>query len=142
MLWCFLYRFSTLSPWRVSHIIYLPSGNLDPPFVDRPIHHLSTYPIRHLPKPLVSYGGQGSTIQGSSPHKCNQEVWWGALNVGAATIPPVMSGLTPSPNLFLNSKTSSGNVPLTWPYCPSVWPPWHDNGLPSHGYDTWHKYFT
>ena len=40
----------------------------------------------------------------------------------AATIPPVMSGLSPSLKLFLHSKTSSGNVPL-------MWPPQHDNGL-------------
>ena len=136
MLWCFLYRFSTLSPWRVSHIIYLPSDDLGPPFVDRPVHHLSAYPIRHLPELLVSCGGQGNTVHGSSPHKCSHEVWWDTLNAGAATIPPVMSGLTPSLKLFLNSKTSSSNVPLTWPYCPSVWPPRHINGLLSHGYDT------
>ena len=62
------------------------------------------------------------------------------MNVEAATIPPVMSGLTPSPKLFLNSKTSSSNVPLAWPYYLSVWPPQHDNGLLGHGYDTWHRY--
>ena len=95
--------------------------------------------IRQLPKPLVSCGGQGSIVQGSSPHKCSQEVWWDALNVGAATIPSVMSGLTPSSKLFLHCMTSFGNVPLTWPYCQSVWPR-HDNGLLGHGYDTWHRY--
>ena len=56
------------------------------------------------------------------------------------TILPVMLRLTPSLKLFLNSRTSSDNVPLTWPYCPSVWPPRHDNGLLGHGYDTWHRY--
>ena len=48
----------------------------------------------------MSYGGQGSTIQGSSPHKCNQEVWWDALNMGIATTPSVMSRLTPLRNFF------------------------------------------
>ena len=64
-----------------------------------------------------------------------------ALNVGAATIPPVMLGLTPSLKHFLNSRTSSSNVPLTWPYCPSMWLLRHDNGLFGHGYNMWHKYF-
>ena len=88
----------------------------------------------------MSCGGQGSTVQGSFPHKCNQEVWWDALNVKAATIPPVTSGLTPSLKLFLNNRTSSGNVPLTLSYYPSMWPSWQDNGLLGHGYDTWHMY--
>ena len=89
---------------------------------------------------LVSWCSQGNTVQRSSPHKCSQEVWWNALNVVAATIPSVMSRLAPSPKLFPYSMTSSGNVPLTWPYCSSVWPYRHDNGLLSHGYDTWCKY--
>ena len=87
-----------------------------------------------LLKPLLSWGSQGSIVQGYSPHKCSQEVWWVALNVVAATIPPVMSRLAPSPKLFPYGMTSSGNVPLTWPYCPSIW-------LPRPWYDTWRKYF-
>ena len=39
--------------------------------------------------------------------------------MGAATILLVISGLTPSLKLFLNGRTSSDNVPLTWPYCPA-----------------------
>ena len=84
------------------------------------LHH---YPLKHLPKPLVSCGGQCSTVQGSSPHKCSQKVWWDVLNVGVASIPSVMSWLTPSPKFFLNSRISSGNVSLMRPYCSSVWPP-------------------
>ena len=110
------------------------------PFVDRLGHYLSTCPIKHLPKPLVSCSSQGSTIQESSPHKCSQKVWWDALNVVAATIPSVMLGLTPSPKLFLYYMTSSSNMPLTWPYCPRVWPLQHDNGPLSHGYDTWRDF--
>ena len=105
------------SPWRVSYIIQLILGNLDPLFVDHPGHYLSVCPIGHLPKSLVSCGNQGSTVQGSSPHKCSQEVWWDALDVVAATIPSVMSGLTPSSKLFLYSMTFYGNLPLIWPYC-------------------------
>ena len=141
MLWCFLYRFFVSSSWRVSYIIQLILDDLDPPFVDHSVHHLSACPNRHLPKPLVSCGGQSSTVQESSPHKCNQKVWWDALNVGAVTTPSIMSGLAPSLKHFLYRMTSSGNVPLTWPYCPSMWPPRHNNGLFSHGYDTWHRYF-
>ena len=126
--------------WRVSYIIYLPLDDLGPPFVDHLGHYLSACPIRHIPKPLVSYDSQGSTVQGSSPHKCSQEVWWDALNVVAATIPSVMLGLTLASKLFLYRMTSSGNVPLTWPYCPRVWPPQHDDGPLGHGYDTWCNY--
>ena len=98
------------SPWRVSYIIYLPSGNLSPPFVDRLVHHLSVCPIAHLPKPLVSCDSQDNIVKGFSPHKCSQEVWWDALNVGATTILPVMSRLTPFPNLFLYNMTFPSNV--------------------------------
>ena len=79
-------------------------------------------------------------LEGSSPHKCSQEVWWDALNMMIATTHSVMSGLTPSLKFFFYSITSSNNVPLTWPYCPSMWPPQCNNGLLGHGYDTWYKY--
>ena len=106
--------------WRVSYIIWLPLDDPDPPSVDRLGHYFSACHIRHLLKPIVSWGSQDNTVQESSPHKCNQEVWWDALNVVVATIPSVISGLTSSPKLFLYSMISFGNVPLTWPYCPSV----------------------
>ena len=127
-------------PFGGSLLLYSSLGNVFFPFVDRSIHHLSACPIRHLPKPLVSCDGQGNTIQESSSHKCNQEVWWDALNVGGSHHPFSHVSANPSPKLFLNSRTSSGNVSLTWPYCPSMWPPQHDNGLLDHSYDTWHRY--
>ena len=65
---------------------------------------------------FVSCGNQDGTVQGSSPHKCGQGVWWGALNVVATTIPPITSGLTPFLKLFLYSVAPSYNVPLTWPW--------------------------
>ena len=102
MLQSFLYKFFPLpSPRRVSHIIYLILGNFSLPFVDCAVHHLSACPIRHLSKPLVSCGGQDSTVQGSSSHKCSQEVQWDALNVGVATTLSVMLGLTLFRNFFL-----------------------------------------
>ena len=107
------------SPWRVSYIIQLPLVDFGPSFVDRLGHYLSACPIRHLPKPLVSWDSQDSTVQGSSPHKSNHEIWCDALNVVVTTIPSIMSRLT-SPKLFLYSITSSGNVPLTWSYYPSM----------------------
>ena len=107
-------------PQRASYIIQLPLDDFDPPFVDRLGHYLSACPIKHLPKPFVSWGSQGSNIQRPFSHKCSQEVWWDALNVVVATIPSVTSGLTPSPKFFFYSMISFGNVPLTWPYCPSV----------------------
>ena len=108
------------SPWRISYIIQLPLDNLGSQFVDHQGHYLSACPIKNLPKPVVSCDSQGNTVQKFSSHKCNQEVWQDALNVVAATIPSVMSWLTPSPKLFLYSMSSSSNVPLTWPYYPRV----------------------
>ena len=87
-------------PFGGSLPLYSSLGNVFFRFVDRSVHHLSAYPIRHLPKPLVSCDGQGNTIQESSSHKCNQEVWWDALNVGAATTPSVMLVLTPLRSFF------------------------------------------
>ena len=46
-----------------------------PQFIDRSDHYLSVCPIRHFPKSLVSCGSQDGTVQGSSSHKCNKEVW-------------------------------------------------------------------
>ena len=87
------------------------SLDLGLPLVDRAGHWI----IRRPSKSFVSCGNQDNAVQGSSPHKCGQGVWWGALNIGASTIPPITSGLTPSLKLFLYSVASSGNVPLTWP---------------------------
>ena len=65
---------------------------------------------------------------------------WDALNVVTSIIPSVMLGLIPSLKLFLYSMTSSGNMLLTWPFCPSMWPPRHNNDPLDHGYNTWCKY--
>ena len=103
------------SSWRISHIIQPLLVDLGSPFVDYASHYSSTCLIRRPPKFSMSYGNQDSTVQGSSPHKSGQVVWWGALNVVAATIPPITSGLTPSLKHFLYSVVPSGNVSLTWP---------------------------
>ena len=81
------------------------------PLVNRAGH----WTIRRPSKSFVSCSNQHSTVQGSSPHKCGQGFWWDALNMGAATIPPITSGLIPSLKLFLYSVASFGNVSLTWP---------------------------
>ena len=121
---CCHYVFSTdfpiPTPQKASNIIQLPLDDLSPPFVDRPGYYLSVCPIRYLPKPLVSWSSQSNIVQEFSPHNCNQEIWWNVLNVVAATIPSVISGLTLFPKLFFYSMTSSCNVPLIWPYCLSM----------------------
>ena len=91
------------SPWRIFHIIYAYFADHSPPFVDYAGHYLSVCPIRRPPQSFVSCGNQDSTIQGSSPHKCGQRVWWGAINVVAINIPPITSGLTLSLKLFPHS---------------------------------------
>ena len=103
--------------WTVFYIIQIPLDDLSLSFVDRPSHYLSACPIKHLPKPLVSCDSQDNIVQGFSPHKCSQKVWWDALNVVAATISLVTLGLTSSSKLLLYNITSYGNVPLTRPYC-------------------------
>ena len=140
MLPCFLYKFSApffleglshyIAPFRRSWPSICWSFSL-------PLECLSHQTPSQTPYELRPW----QHCSGSTPHKCNQKVWWDALNVGVATIPPVMSGLIPSSKLFLNNRTSSGSMPLTRPYCPSVWPPRHDNRLLGHGYDMGHRYF-
>ena len=63
----------------------------------------------------------------------------GCIKCGGSRHPFCHVRANPSLNIFLGSGTSSGNVPLMWPYCPIVWPPRHDNGLLGHEYYTWHR---
>ena len=121
------------------------STNLGPPFVDYEGHYSNgCFIIRRPPKSSLSCNNQDSIVQRSSLHKCSWGVWWGALNMVVATIPPITSGLTPSLKLFLYSVAPSGNVPLMWPWLASLallsecmvsselhYPLW---------YDTWHYY--
>ena len=77
--------FRSLFPGKSLTLYTPPLDDLGPSFVDHLDHYLSACPIKHLPKPLVSCGSQENTVQESFPHKYNQEVWWDALNMGAAT---------------------------------------------------------
>ena len=106
--------------WWISHIIWPLLANLGPLFIDHAGHYSSACPISRHPKSFVSYGNQGSTVQGSFPHKYDQGVWWGALNVVAATIPLITLGLIPSLKFFLYSMAPSSNVPLMWPWLASL----------------------
>ena len=121
-------------PCRIFHIIYPILANPDPPFVDYAGHNSSACPIRRPPQSSVSYGNQDSTVQEFFSYKYDQRVWWDAINVVAATIPPTTSGLTPSLKLFLHSV-----APFLF-YRPSIWTPQHSNGLIGFGYDTWYYY--
>ena len=120
LLQCFLYRFADLfSLEGLLHYI-APLNDLGLLFVDHLSHYLSACFIRHFSKSFVSCGSQGSTVQVSSSHKCNQEVWRDELNMVAATIHSVTSRLTSFSKIFLYSMTSYNNMPLTWPYYPRV----------------------
>ena len=57
-----------LHSWKVSHIIYFFSVDLDPLLVYRAGHHSSARPINHFSKPSVSCGNEGRTVQGSFLH--------------------------------------------------------------------------
>ena len=80
----FSLNFSTPFPSGVSYVIYLPLNDLGPLLVSRPSHYLSACPIRHPYRPSVRLGDQGSTIQGSYPHKCSQRVSYRAFNAVVA----------------------------------------------------------
>ena len=53
-----------------SHYI-VPLDHLHLTLVNHLIPHLSAHPIKHPLWLSVSGGGQGSTVQGASPHKCD-----------------------------------------------------------------------
>ena len=91
--------------WRVSHIIQLILGHLDPTLINHLSPYLSTRPIRHPFQPFVSYGSQGSTVQRSSPHKCSQKSSCNAFNAVVATFPQIFSS-------FLLSHMFMRHVPI------------------------------
>ena len=66
--------------WKVSCIIQLPLDHLDHALVDHLSPYLSVCPIRHPLWLFVSCGSQGSTVRGSSPHKCGQKSSCSAFN--------------------------------------------------------------
>ena len=120
MLQCFFYRFSNHPPSLEDLLYYIASFGWSWPSICWLCRYSSVCPIRRPLKSSASCGNQNSTVQGSSSHKCGQGVWWDALNVVAATIPPITLRLTPSLKLFLYSVAPSGNVPLTWPWPASL----------------------
>ena len=90
---------------RISHIIQLPLDHFHPTLVDHLSPHLSTHPIKHLLWLSVSRGGQGSTIQRSSPHKCDQKSNCNAFNAVVVAFPQIFLG-------FLPSRTFMRRVPI------------------------------
>ena len=147
MLQCFLYWFSALPPLLGGSLTLYSS--LQAIFTLHLLIIQSTIwvlvPSNTFPNFL--WVAATKAAQGSSSHKCGQEVWWDILNVVAAAIPLFTSRLTPSLKLFLYSVAPSRNMPLMWPWpasltLPSVcmgssklyWPPqpwvWHMAWLP------------
>ena len=59
-------------------------NHLDRTLVNHLNLHSSTCPIRHLFWLSVNGGGWDCTVQGSSPHKCNQKSCCSAFNVMVA----------------------------------------------------------
>ena len=79
--------FSIPSPWTAFYLIYLLLDHLHPPHVGHPNPHLSTCPIRHPLWFLMCCGSLGSTVQKSSPHKCDQKSSYSAFNAVVASFP-------------------------------------------------------
>ena len=102
----FFYNFFIPYPWRISSIIQFLLDYLEPTLIDHLSHYLSAYPIRHPFRLSVSFGSQGSTIQGSSLHKYGQKVSCRAFNVVATTFPQIF----PS---FHSSSMFTMHVPLS-----------------------------
>ena len=93
--------------WRISYIIQLLFLYLDPTPVDHLSHYLSVCPIRHLLWFSMSCGSQGSTVQGSSPHKCDQKVSCRAFNAVVAVFPQIFPSFHSS-NTFMMHVILSG----------------------------------
>ena len=89
LLQCYFSIFLIPSSWRVSYIIWLPLNHLNPTLVDHLSPYLSTCPIKHFLWLSVSCDSQGSTIQGSSLHKCGQKSSCNAFNAVVATFPQI-----------------------------------------------------
>ena len=102
----FSFSFLIPSPWKVSYIIQLPLDYLDPTLVDHLNPYLSVCPIRHPFWLSVSYGNQGSTVQGSSPHKCGQKSSCSAFNAMVAAFPQIFLGSH-------LSRTFMAHIPIT-----------------------------
>ena len=87
LLQCSLSIFPIPHSRRVLHIIYSPLDHSHPTSVDYLSLYLSTCPIRHPFWFSVSCGSQCSTIQRSSPHKCDQKSSCSAFNAVVAAFP-------------------------------------------------------
>ena len=99
----FFLSFSILSSQRVSYIIQLPLGHLDPTLVDHLSLYLSACPIRHPLWLYVSCGSQDNTVQESSPHKCDQKSSCSAFNAMAAAFPQIFLSSQPSGTLEIHA---------------------------------------
>ena len=81
--------FQSLPHGGVSYIIQLNLDHFDSTLVDHLRPYLSVCPIRHPLWFSVSCGSQGSTIQGSSLHKCGQKSSCSTFNVVVAVFPQI-----------------------------------------------------
>ena len=106
MLLSFPFCFSIHFFSGVPHVIYPLLIDLGPPFVDHLGYYLSVCPIGYPLQPSVSRNSLGSTVQGSSPHKCGQKVSCRAFNVVAAAFPQTPLSLHPF-------CTSTVHVPIS-----------------------------
>ena len=85
---------SALLGRRVSPIIQPPLSYLDPKLVDHLNPYLSTCLIKHPLWISVSCDCQGSTVQGSSPHKCSQKSSCSAFNAVVVAFPQIFFGVS------------------------------------------------
>ena len=102
----FFSNFQIPYPQRISYIIQFLLNDLDPTLIGHLSRYLSSCPIRHPLWPSVSCDSQDSTVQGSSPHKCNQKVSYRAFNAMTAAFPQIF------PN-FHSSNTFTMHVLLS-----------------------------
>ena len=97
--------FSIPFSWRVSYIIQLTLGHLDPTLVDYLSPYLSARPIKHPFQPFVSCGSQGNTVQRSSPYKCSQKSSCNAFNAVVVAFPQIFLS-------FLLSRMFMRHIPI------------------------------
>ena len=99
--------FLSSNSWRVSYIIQFLSDYLDPTLVDHLSPYLSVCPIKHPLWLFVNCGSQGSTVQGSSPHKYDQKSSFSAFNAVTAVLSQIFPS-SYSSSMFVMLAPSSG----------------------------------
>ena len=96
----FFFFLKVPSSWRVSYIIQLSLGHLDPTFVDHLSSYLSACPIRHTFWLFVSCGTKATLFRGLLTHKCGKKSSCNAFNADVAVFLQIFWSLPSSQCIY------------------------------------------